>query len=104
MRVFDGRVGLDGHYDVKEHIAENVDLFGPFPKALVDQIFDGEGRVRGAEDMARGGLASEDFTPGMSAEALENFEKFLKNLLKIDPAEILDSMGLLRHPWLGAVK
>jgi serine/threonine-protein kinase SRPK3 len=51
VRIFGGAVPPDGHYELKEHLAEIVDLFDPFPKELLDKgnqdivggIFDDEG-------------------------------------------------------------
>ncbi|KAI0406774.1 kinase-like domain-containing protein [Xylaria palmicola] len=53
VRMFSGQVPPDGQYDPEQHLAEIVDLFGPLPKALLEQgdqelvrrIFDDEGRV-----------------------------------------------------------
>ncbi|AEO68227.1 uncharacterized protein THITE_2117654 [Thermothielavioides terrestris NRRL 8126] len=61
VRMFDGRVPPDGHYEVKQHIAEIVDLFGPFPKELLEKgnqeivkdIFDEDGKPRGFQPLGR---------------------------------------------------
>ncbi|KAM0250022.1 hypothetical protein ACHAQJ_008791 [Trichoderma viride] len=111
VRMFSGRVPPDGHYEVKEHLAEIVDLFGPFPKALLQKgnqdlvrdLFDDEGRIKDAAPMNRPGLASELFIPRLSQERQEDFASFLNMLMKIDPEERPSTMDLLRHSWLGAV-
>ncbi|KAG6359947.1 hypothetical protein INS49_011001 [Diaporthe citri] len=72
VRMFSGRVAPDGRYDVRQHLAEIVDFFGPFPQELlqrgsqrlVKEFFDDEGRVKGAQPVKRPGLSSEYFTPG----------------------------------------
>ncbi len=84
VRMFDGRVGPDGHYEVKEHLVEMVDLFGPFPKGLlkkgnpnmVQSIFDDEGRVKDSPPIGRPPLASEAFMPGLSQEARTSLARF----------------------------
>ncbi|KAL6871714.1 kinase-like domain-containing protein [Trichoderma longibrachiatum] len=111
VRMFDGRVAPDGRYEVKEHLAEIVDLFGPFPKSLlergnrelVDAIFDDEGRIKDQEPFNRPGLASEAFMPGLSQEQRDDCASFLKLLMKIDPAERPSTVDLLRHRWLAAL-
>ncbi|KAH6874381.1 kinase-like domain-containing protein [Thelonectria olida] len=93
-----GRVAPDGHYELREHLAEIVDLFGPFPKELLEQgnkdpvgkMFDGEGQVKDSPPFNRPPLSDE-------------FGSFLKTLMKINPSERLSTMDLLRHPWLDAV-
>ncbi|KAE8421303.1 hypothetical protein BDV36DRAFT_305173 [Aspergillus pseudocaelatus] len=65
--MFSGLVPPDGHYELKEHLAEIVDLFGPFPNGLlargnqnlVQNLFGGDGRIKDAPPMNRPGLASE---------------------------------------------
>ncbi|KAL2194993.1 kinase-like domain-containing protein [Corynascus similis CBS 632.67] len=55
VRMFDGRVPPDGHYELKEHLCEIVDLFGPFPiellekgnQDIVQSIFDEDGKPKG---------------------------------------------------------
>ncbi|KAK4121655.1 hypothetical protein N657DRAFT_647837 [Parathielavia appendiculata] len=37
MRMFDGGAPPDGHYELKEHVAEIVYLFGPFPKRVTSE-------------------------------------------------------------------
>lgn len=112
VRMLDGRVPPDGHYDVKEHIAEVVDLFGPFPRVLlkkgnqdsVRRIFDDDGKPRGFQPFGRPPLASEAFMPSLSKEDRDEFDSFLRLMMKIDPAERPSMEGLLRHPWLHAMK
>jgi serine/threonine-protein kinase SRPK3 len=51
--MFSGRVPPDGHYELKRHLTEIVDLFGPFPATLLEKgnqnlvsmLFDGEGHI-----------------------------------------------------------
>lgn len=74
VRMFDGRIPPDGHYEPREHLIEIIDLFGPFPKKLLEKgnqdfvrdLFDDEGGIKDAEPLNRAGLMSEAFTPGMS--------------------------------------
>ncbi|RSL53551.1 hypothetical protein CEP53_007715 [Fusarium sp. AF-6] len=112
VRMFDGGVPPDGHYEPKEHLSEIVDLFGPFPKALLEKgdpdmvcdVFDEEGRVKDAEPYEGPGLSSEDYMPGLTQESREKFASFLQFMMKIDPEERPEAMDLLRHPWLDAVR
>ncbi|KAI8652250.1 Protein kinase domain-containing protein [Fusarium keratoplasticum] len=112
VRLFDGGVPPDGHYELKEHLIEIVDLFGPFPKALLEKgnqdvvrdLFDEEGCVKDAEPYEGPGLESEAYLPGLSLEMKADFSSFLDLMMKIDPEERPSAMDLLRHPWLNAVR
>lgn len=112
VRMFDGGVPPDGHYEPREHLIEIIDLFGPFPKKLLEKgnqellrdIFDDEGRIKGAEPLNRPGLMSEAFTPGMGRSLREAFVSFMNLIMKIDPEERPSALDLLRHPFLGAVQ
>ncbi|UPK95958.1 hypothetical protein LCI18_006893 [Fusarium solani-melongenae] len=112
VRLIDGGVPPDGHYELKEHLSEIVDLFGPFPKALLEKgnqdivrdLFDEEGCVKDAEPYERPGLESEAYLPGLSLEMKADFSSFLELMMKIDPEERPSAMDLLRHPWLNAVR
>ncbi|KAI8946735.1 serine/threonine protein kinase [Xylaria longipes] len=112
VRMFSGQVEPDGHYEVREHLAEIVDLFGPFPKALLERgnqeivrgIFDEEGKVKDRPPMGRPPLDSEAFVPGLDEDARERFVSFLRAMMKINPAERLSAEDYLRHPWLGALR
>jgi serine/threonine-protein kinase SRPK3 len=112
VRMFDGRVPPDGHYEVKQHIAEIVDLFGPFPKELLEKgnqeivkdIFDEDGKPRGFQPLVRPPLASEAFMPKLNEEARAEFDSFLRTMMKINPAERPSTEDLLRHPWLAAMR
>ncbi|KAI1487280.1 kinase-like protein [Biscogniauxia mediterranea] len=112
VRMFSGTVGPDGHYELKEHLHEIVDLFGPFPKELlekgnqeiVQRCFDDSGNIKDAAPLNRPGLSSEEFVPDLAEDARDEFVSFLKAMMKINPAERLSTEDLLRHPWLGAMK
>ncbi|KAI1427505.1 serine/threonine protein kinase [Xylaria sp. FL1777] len=112
VRMFDGRVGPDGHYEVKEHLAEIVDSFGPFPKALlargdpeiVGKIFDAEGKVKDRQPGSRPPLDSEAFLPGLDEDNKRKFVAFLHALMMIDPAKRLSPEDYLRLPWLNALR
>ncbi|KNG83928.1 CMGC protein kinase [Aspergillus nomiae NRRL 13137] len=111
VRMFSGSVPPDGHYELKEHLAEIVDLFGPFPnellergnESLVQNLFDGDGRIKDAPPMDRSGLASEAFMPGLDQELRDEFASFLQAMMKINPADRVSAEDLLRHPWLDAL-
>lgn len=107
IRMFDGGAPPDGHYEVKEHLAEIVDLFGPFPSTLLEKgdaairdWFDDEGRIKDAEPMERPPLESETFLPGLDPATRDVFGSFLKAMMKIDPAERPTPEKLVEHPWL----
>ncbi|KAK1757819.1 serine-threonineeeee protein kinase [Echria macrotheca] len=112
VRMFSGRVPPDGHYERKAHIAEIVDLFGPFPRELlkkgdqdiVREIFDDEGRSKGIGPLGRPPLESEAFMPGLGEDDRKAFGSFLRAIMKINPADRLSTEDLLRHPWLGAMQ
>jgi serine/threonine-protein kinase SRPK3 len=108
--MFDGRVPPDGHYEVRQHLAEIVDLFGPFPKTLlergnkktVEDLFDDDGQVKGAMSN-RPPLVDEIWLGGLSEEARLEFASFLQLMMKIDPAERPSTVDLPRHPWMGLI-
>lgn len=107
VRLFDGRVPPDGHYEVREHLAEIVDIFGPFPKALLEKgddtvqsMFNDEGRIKDAEPMGRPPLESEAFLPGLDQNSKEIFGSFLRSMMKINPAERPTPEELVQLPWL----
>lgn len=112
MRMFSGRVPPDGHYEVRQHLAEIVDLFGPFPKTLLERgdkqivqdMFDDDGRVKGTTVPDRPGLATERWLPNLDQEGRELFTSFLKAMMKIEPTQRSSVIDLLRHPWLGAMQ
>ena len=112
VRMFSGQIPPDGHYEAKQHLAEIVDLFGPFPRTLlekgsqdiVDSIFDDEGGIKDSPPMDRPGLLSEAFAPGLDQDTREQFVSFLLALMKIDPAERPTPEDLLRLPWLDALR
>jgi serine/threonine-protein kinase SRPK3 len=84
VRMFSGAVPPDGHYELKQHLTEVVDLFGPFPKALLEKgrqdivqlVFNDEGMVKHAPPMNRPGLLSGAFMPGLDQEVKEDFASF----------------------------
>ncbi|KAB8271101.1 kinase-like domain-containing protein [Aspergillus minisclerotigenes] len=105
VRMFSGSVPPDGHYELKEHLAEIVDLFGPFPNELlargdqnlVREIFGDDGRIKDAPPMNRPGLASEAFMPGLDQEVRDRFASFLHAMMKINPTDRISAEDLLRH-------
>lgn len=107
IRLFDGGAPPDGHYEVREHLAEIVDLFGPFPRALlekgdatVQEMFDDEERIKDSEPMGRPPLESEAFLPGLDQTTKDVFGSFLRTMMKINPAERPTPEELVKHPWL----
>lgn len=111
VRMFSGRGPPDGHYEVRFHLHEIVDLFGPFPKSflqkgdqeLVQRYFDSEGRIKSLPPLNRPGLQSEAFLGKLDGEDKKKFVMFLRSLMKIDPEERKPTMDLLAEPWLNAV-
>lgn len=112
IRMFSGAVPPDGHYELKEHIAEIINLFGPFPKELLEKgnqeivgsLFDSEGSIKNPDSLTRVEITSDEFTPGLDLETRDEYVSFLQALMKINPRSRWEVMDLLRHPWLGAVK
>lgn len=107
VRMFDGRVPPDGHYKVWQHLAEIVDMFGPFPRALLEKgdatfqaIFDDKGRIKNAGPWSRPPLESEEFLSGLDQTSREVFASFLRAMMKIDPAERPTPEDLVQHLWL----
>lgn len=112
IRMFDGRVGPHGYYLLKKHLAEIVDVFGPFPKELLDKgnpdivrdLFGDDGKVKDCPAIDGPPLASEDYMPGLDdQEARDLFESFLRTMMKINPAERPSAEELVKHPWIGAI-
>lgn len=109
VRMFDGRVPPDGQYELRGHVAEIVDLFGPFPQELLEKgnqdlvrrIFDNGGRPKDVPPLEGPPLESEDYMPGLSNKATDDFASFLRAMMKINPAERPSVETLLAHPWLG---
>ncbi|KAK8127201.1 kinase-like protein [Apiospora sp. TS-2023a] len=112
VRMFSGRVAPDGHYELREHLAEIEHLIGEFPKALLEKgdpdivgpMFDEQGRVKQATKFdAEHNLMSEWYTTDLPQDEKEEFVAFLKSAMKIDPAERPTPEDLLRGPWLEAL-
>ncbi|KAI1116421.1 serine/threonine protein kinase [Nemania sp. NC0429] len=109
VRMFSGMIPPDGQYELKKHLAEIVDLFGPFPPALLKQgdqelvqrIFDDEGRVKDWPPLERPGLNTDIWMPGLDPEVREGFLDVLRGLMKINPADRMSATELLKLPWLG---
>ncbi|CAG7990413.1 unnamed protein product [Penicillium salamii] len=112
VRMFIGAVPPDGHYEVKQHLAEIVHLFGPLPKSLLEKgdqdlvqfIFDDDGMHRDAIPADTPGNSSEGFKPGLDARVREHFVSFLLMLMRTNATERPSPEDLLRHPWLDALK
>lgn len=110
VRMFSGRVPPDGKYHVRQHLAEIVDFFGPFPQELlqkgdqelVKEYFDDEGNVKGAQPVDRPGLSSEFFTPGMDKVIRQDFILCMKSIMTINPSERPLPRETLELPWLDA--
>jgi serine/threonine-protein kinase SRPK3 len=109
VRMFDGRVPPDGHYELREHLAQIAYHFGPFPKELLEKgnqeivrsIFDENGIPRGPRVRDVPLLDSEGFMQGLGEEHKKEYISFLRALMKINPAERLSTKELLEHPWVG---
>lgn len=112
VRMFSGRVPPDEHYDLKQHLREIVDLFGPFPRPLlqkgnqdiVQSIFGDEEIPGDTSPLDRPGFMSEAFTPGLDEEVREQFVSFIFAIMKVNPADRLSPEDLLRQPWLDALR
>ncbi|KAK4450341.1 kinase-like domain-containing protein [Podospora aff. communis PSN243] len=108
IRLFNGMVGPDNRYDLKEHLAEIVDIFGPFPKELLDrgdpdivkEMFNKDGRVDIEDPMDRPPLESDVFLPDLDPETREVFASFLRFVMKINPADRPTPDDMVEHPWL----
>lgn len=108
VRLFDGRVPPDGHYELWLHLAEIEDLFGPFPKDLRDKgdpeitktVFDEEGKVKRLESVDGPPLESEEYLPGLDQQEREMFASFLRTMMKVNPAERPTPEEMVVHPWL----
>ncbi|KAI1260755.1 serine/threonine protein kinase [Xylariaceae sp. FL1019] len=108
IRMFNGDVPPDGHYELREHIGEITDLFGPFPRsllekgdeAIVQDVFDDNGMVK---DRIHSGKSLEHFTPDLPEDIKEKFISFLRAIMQIEPHKRPDAEDLLRHPFLRAL-
>ncbi|KAE8347539.1 hypothetical protein BDV24DRAFT_147009 [Aspergillus arachidicola] len=93
VRMFSRSVPPAGHYELKEHLAEIVDLFGPFPNELlakgdqnlVRDVFGDDGRIKDAPPLNRPGQA-------------DRLASFLHAMLKMNPTDRVSAEDLLRHP------
>lgn len=100
-----------GKYELKEHVREIVDLFGPFHKALLDRcdhelvrcLFNDKEDIRNALPMKRPALMSEAFMPVLTQEVKEEFASFMSLLIKVNPTERATNIELLRNHWLDAI-
>lgn len=109
VRMVDGRVPPDGYYELKEHVAEIVDMFGPFSgdllekgnQDLVRSILDDNGMPKAAPLVNVSPLASGGFMPGLDQKARDEFASFLRAMMKINPVERFSTEDLLAHPWVG---
>ncbi|KFA54944.1 hypothetical protein S40293_02312 [Stachybotrys chartarum IBT 40293] len=112
IMMFTGEAPPDGHYELREHLAEIVGLFGPFPKTLLDRgdqelvqdMFDDKGYVKNAALGPMSGLEAEGRTPGLSPDLREVFVSFLRAIMVIDPEQRPEPIELLMHPWLHAIR
>ncbi|KAK3293529.1 kinase-like domain-containing protein [Chaetomium fimeti] len=111
VRMFDGRGPPDGRYDARVHAAEMIELFGPFPKELLDKgnpdivqrIFNDEGNLKDGPAVRRVPLASEGYMPGLEQEARDSFADFLTTMMKINPVDRPTTDELVKHSWIGVI-
>ncbi|KAI1963438.1 hypothetical protein LOZ58_002272 [Ophidiomyces ophidiicola] len=112
VRMFSGRGPPDGRYQVRYHLQEIVDFFGPFLKSLlekgdqelVQEYFDSEGRIKDSPPLERPALESEFFLGKLHEEDKKEFVMFLRSLMRIDSEKRKTTMELLAEPWLGAIQ
>jgi len=114
IRLFNGRRVMSGpdnnnHYELREHLAEIVDVFGPFPKRplekgdpeIVKSMFDEEsGQVKTDDPFDRPPLESDLFLPDLDPKTRAAFASFLRFIIKIDPVQRPTPDGMVEHPWL----
>lgn len=94
-----------------QHLVEIVELFGPFPRALLDradqdivkELFYEEGMVKGMTLATRPDFNSETWFPRLSKKLRDESAGFLWYVMAVDPAERPTPENLLRHPWLDAL-
>ena len=111
IRMFSGLAPPDGHYEVREHLSEMVDLFGPFPKALLEkgdqqlvkEVFDDEGKVKNVTGGQSPPLDDPVWTPGLREEDRAEFVSFLRFVMQLDPEKRPSGIDMLRHDWLHAL-
>lgn len=106
--MFEG-AGPDGQYEVRRHLNEIVDMFGPFPakllrevrSAFVEDHFNDDGTVRGVEVISLGrGLESVAWMEELKEEDRREFVKVLRGMMSIYPGDRWDMYDLLHSPWL----
>ena len=96
------------HYELREHLAEIVDVFGPFPNDLLEKgdpeivksMFNEKGRVDIEDPLDRPPLESDMFLPDLDPETREVFASFLRFIMKINPADRPTPEDMAEHPWL----
>lgn len=110
VQLFRGIVYPPGRYELKRHLEEIVDVFGPFPKSLLEQgnkeivenMFNKDGTVKDAQLIPRVPLDSLEYSfwAGLSSWEVKEFLHFLRALMKVDPKERKLVNELLDEPWL----
>ncbi|KAK0739396.1 kinase-like domain-containing protein [Apiosordaria backusii] len=108
VRLFSGMVPPDGHYELREHLAEIVDHFGPFPKELLAQgdgelvksMFDDEGRIKGVKSSGVPPLEDEVWWSGLAQNEVDLFLSFLRCMMKVNPADRVPAEELVQHSWI----
>lgn len=111
VQFFRGRQLPGTPYEVRRHLHEIIDVFGPIPKSLLDrgdqalvqETFNDVGEVRDLAPLNRPALSNAPFILDLGERNRNDFVGFLHALMKIDPEERKEVMELLAHPWLHAV-
>lgn len=108
VAMFTGRSDMEAPYDPKTHLSEMVDLFGPFPQALLTQgdqdvvsrYFEEDGTVKEFPYEAGPGLDKDFYMEDLKPETRKAFLSFLYTLMKLNPAERVPTQTLIDHEWI----
>lgn len=108
-RMFGG--DADGVYELKEQLREIIDLFGPFPRSLLEKgkqeivvLFDEEGYIKDAERVIGPPLEDDEWMGDLEEDERAKFLQLLRSLMKVDPKERKDIADLLKEDWLAELE
>jgi len=108
-RLFQGKDPQNNKYNLKNHLAEIVEVLGPFPRTLLDkgdpaivaEHFDEKGMVKGVAPPKGPDFCSEEWFPRLSDAERELSAGFIRTMMTIDPAKRPSPEDLTGHPWFG---
>lgn len=107
VRLFDGRSQHSGgKYKTKNHLEEMAAIFGPFPpqllaqgdRGIVSEYFDEHHRIR--DPVLRSPAHLEDWIESLDGKDKEEFVRFMKAMMKLNPGDRKTPKQLMDEPWI----